>query len=882
MSRNKFFSNPIVVAALLIFIAVGCASTAAAYLFSLIQEDVKTRINDTLEASITKAKQDLRNHKRNTVYWAENMSLRQIAQIINAGGAQAVQPDLFNRLDMSLSAVVEAENYRDFKLLNRQGQILLSGRNGIESSPRTFNLPSQLVKQAWQGQVVFSHPFKSSQIWRDIHGNMLPNLATMLVISPVMDWYGETVALFAFEWDPDLLFIPTFHFNQIGQTGQTYAVDENGLLLTESKFSDQLTNAGLLSDQHLHAELNLRVTDPGQYIHRLKNKSTDTMLEAPLTLVAQSLSQKNAGINIEGYRDYRGIEVIGSWRWDDELDMGIVTETEVAEVYKLYRSILYSVIFSLVVVILMTAAATYLYRRSTLQRLASLQQRDAIINQTADGFVTINSEGFITMVNPAVSTLFGYSTTELLQQSISILLPPSERRQHDQYLKQSDLHAPRIIHQTRTLEARRKDGSIFPIELNATPMQFGNKKFFIGVIRDISERHQYQQELITAKHQAEQANQAKSEFLTKMSHELRTPLNAIIGFSQLLQMEKLDDSQRESIEMIESSGNHLLSLINDVLDLSRIESGHMTMSVEDVEVKALIEHLLPLVQVQLTPLSLTLSTDYPDNINQLYVQADYLRLKQVLLNLLSNASKYNRPQGSINIKISQQLNGDIRIAVKDSGFGIDENMQSRLFEPFNRLDKERSEIPGTGIGLAISHELIKLMGGRFGFESSPNAGSTFWVELKCSDLASQVVAPAKPAVTETFMPEASEQKTVSLLCIEDNPTNLNLIEQFTARHSHYRLMTATTAEQGLNIAHENEPDIILMDINLPGMDGFEALQQLKQSAVTRDIKVIAISANALESDINKGIEAGFECYLTKPIDFEKLSGAIYELSHAQA
>jgi PAS domain S-box-containing protein len=876
VNKNRLFSRPVAVAALLILIAISCATIAAAYLFSLIQTDVKSRLSDTLEASISRAKNDIQTHKRNARYWSENLSLRQIMQIIEAGGTQSVEDDLYRRLDTTLTAITESENYRDYKLFNLNGELLLSGRDGVEDSPRSFNLPSSLLREARSGEVAVSQPLKSQQLWQDMDGHIREGLATMIFMAPVIDWFGETIGFFAFEINPDRLFIPAFHDNQFGSTGQTYAIDRDGLLLTESKFSSQLVAAGLLSPTHPHAELRLTVRRPDDNLLKADNPITARQYsDFPLTRMAQSLTRQASDIDIEGYRDYRGVEVIGAWRWDEELNMGIATETEVAEAYKLFRSLLYSVIFSIVVVIVMTAIGTLLYRRSTMQRMASLQQRDAIINQTDDGFVTIDDEGMINMVNPAVCSLFGYTETELVGQPVSILLPEEERSQHDHYLAHSALHAPKVIHRTRALQGRRKDGSLFPIELNVSPMQFGHRKYFIGVIRDISERHQYQQELINAMRQAEQANRAKSEFLAKMSHELRTPLNAIIGFSQLLKLEDLQADQRESVNMIESSGSHLLSLINDVLDLSRIESGHMTISVEDVALKPLIDHLLPLVEVQLTPLSLTLETDYPEDMESVFVRADYVKLKQVLLNLLSNAAKYNRPHGHIRLRVRQQ-NENIRIAVEDTGYGIDEEMQSRLFEPFNRLDKERSNIPGTGIGLAISHELVKLMQGRFGFDSSLDVGSTFWVEFK---RASVSVHASKPEIHDAEVPHtaASHAQQTHVLCIEDNPTNLDLIKQYFSRRRDIKLSTAVDAETGLELAFEMEPDIILMDINLPGKDGFEALKQLKQSAVTRYIKVIALSANAMTNDIEKGLEAGFDRYLTKPIHFDELEQTIDSL-----
>lgn len=875
MNKNKFFSRPFLLAALLILIAVGCASGAAGYLFSLIQDDVTTRLNDTLESSIAKVKSDIQTHKRSTSYWSDNLSLRQITQLLIAGETDTVKEDLYQKIDSTLTAILESDGYRDYKLFNLDGQLLMSGRNRVETAPKDFPLPSKAMTHALSGNVAFTKPFKSPQFWSDGHGNVIQGLATMLFLAPIIDWYGEVVGFFAFELDPNRLYVPAFHNNQVGKTGETYAIDSNGLLLTASKFTNQLVKAGLLDKTNPHSSLNISIHRPQ---HNLL-KSTTTVSdfnEQPLTRMARALSAHKAGIDINGYLDYRGVEVIGTWRWDDELGMGIVTETDVAEVYQLYRSLLFSVIFSIIVVILMTALGAYLYRRSTVQRMATLQQRDAIINQTDDGFVIISDTGKIDMVNPAVCKLFGYKDKELLQQPVSMLLPENERSQHDQYLARSELHEPKIIHRTRTLEGRRKDGSLFPLELTVSPMQFGHRKFFIGVIRDISERHQYQQELLTAIQHAEKANQAKSEFLAKMSHELRTPLNAIIGFSQLLKLEELDESQRESVNMIESSGNHLLTLINDVLDLARIESGYMAISVEDVAVKPLIEQLIPLVEVQLDALSLTLSVDYPADIEQLFVAADHVKLKQVLLNLLSNACKYNRPHGYIHVKVSRH-DESIRIAVEDNGYGIDEEMQTNLFEPFNRLDKERSNIPGTGIGLAISHELVKLMQGRFGFESRPEIGSTFWVEFQKSSGPAGKMGKQEPVAEPATAPGTEQKGTVQVLCIEDNPTNLDMLKQFFGRRPRFIFTTATDAESGLNMAFELEPDLILMDINLPGKNGFEALKQLKQSAVTRYIKVIALSANAMKEDIDKGLDAGFDRYLTKPIDFNELERTIEEV-----
>lgn len=869
MSKSKWSSKPVVVAIIILLAAVITASIAASHLFSLIQEDVTTRLNTALTTSINRVKQSYTNHQRNSLYWAENTVIQQIALLANKQNNKVMQQDLYRLVDGNIKAIVSNEGYRDYKLFAINGELLLSGVSGFVTDETRLNLPANIIDDLSRTPVYTSHPFMPPAAWhRTLHHDY--PLPTMLFVSPVKDWSGETLAYFAFEIKPDKLFNPAFHENQVGQTGQTYAIDEHGRMLTQSKFTNQLIKAGLIDETYPLSELTLEVRDPGTNLLMSPDKTVPE--NAPLTRMAQSLTQHQSGVNIKGYRDYRGVKVIGSWRWDDQLNMGIITETEVAEVYKLYRSLLFSVVISIVFVIVMTAFGTYFYRRSTQQRIVSLQQRDAIIKQTDDGFVTIDDHGKITMVNPAISRLFGYQEAELIGQPVSILIDKNERHKHDNYLKQASIHEPKILHRTRSLSATRKDGSEFPVELNVSPMQFGHRKFYIGVIRDISERHQYQQELIMAMQHAEQANDAKSEFLAKMSHELRTPLNAIIGFSQILQLDNLNEDQRESVSMIENSGNHLLSLINDILDLSRIESGHMSISVEDVQLKPLIDDLIPFIQTQIQTLNLQVEECYPANVSSLFIRADHIKLKQVLLNLLSNAAKYNKPDGMIKIIVSSTYKSSLRIAIQDTGYGIDETLQRRLFEPFDRLDKDNSGIEGTGIGLVISRELVKLMNGRFGFESEQGKGSTFWIELQRSKVSNGSHISSKH--NEVDGVEDGIEGHIKILCIEDNPTNLNLIKRVFANYSQFELLSASDAETGLELARQNEPEIILMDINLPGMNGFEALEVLKRSAITRNIKTIALSANAMPQDIDKGLEAGFDYYLTKPVNFELLIDTI--------
>jgi PAS domain S-box-containing protein len=373
-------------------------------------------------------------------------------------------------------------------------------------------------------------------------------------------------------------------------------------------------------------------------------------------------------------------------------------------------------------------------------------------------------------------------------------------------------------------------------------------------------------ELAASRDEAERANEAKSEFLSRMSHELRTPLNAILGFSQLLNMGKLRGEQKDNVQEILHAGQHLLDLINEVLDLARIESGKFTVSKEPVPLLPLITDCLNLVRPQAEGRGIRV-VEAGQNCGE-NVLADRTRLKQVMLNLLSNAVKYNRPKGSISIVCMIQ-GESLQIRISDTGEGITAEQQSRLFVAFERLDADQHAIEGTGIGLALSKRLVELMGGEIGVESTPGTGSTFWVRLPIA--AGYAEEPhTDQQVTKEHDSVLMSRKQWDVLCIEDNPANMRLIESIIGRRQNIRLLTAGAPGLGLELAESHRPALILMDINLPDMDGYAVMQCLREKETTRDIPVVAISANAMPKDLARGKAAGFVEYLTKPLDVDKL------------
>ena len=363
------------------------------------------------------------------------------------------------------------------------------------------------------------------------------------------------------------------------------------------------------------------------------------------------------------------------------------------------------------------------------------------------------------------------------------------------------------------------------------------------------------------------ASQAKSDFLAGMSHELRTPLNAVIGFAELMRMneaaEPLTRRQSQAVEQILGSGQHLLSLIEEVLDLARIEAGKLSMSVERVDPQLVVRQVCDNMRPAAEAAGVTLRAPAPTA--GLGVVADRTRLRQVLINLLSNAIKYNREGGDVLLEVRQTAEG-VALSVHDTGVGIPEDRMAELFQPFNRLGRETSDVAGTGIGLAVSRRLAEAMNGRLECASRAGEGSTFTLHLP---LARQVAAPvtASPIPTGT-LPAAT------MLYVEDNPSNIALMRHVIAALGPIQLHVAENGHEGLSLARDLRPDVILLDINLPGLSGFELKARLDADPLTRGLPVLALSASAMPQDIKRGKEAGFRDYLTKPLDIPALAAAL--------
>jgi signal transduction histidine kinase/ActR/RegA family two-component response regulator len=406
-------------------------------------------------------------------------------------------------------------------------------------------------------------------------------------------------------------------------------------------------------------------------------------------------------------------------------------------------------------------------------------------------------------------------------------------------------------------------------------LQQANSKLIISTIEatELAEKLELARaELEIAKSLAEKANQAKSDFLSSMSHELRTPLNAILGFAQLLESGSPEptDAQTKKINQITKAGWYLLELINQILELAVIESGKFTVFKDNISLKDIILECQIMIDPQANDRNISLHIQPFDS--TLMINADKTRLKQVLFNLLSNAIKYNKDNGTIEVTCLTNALGKIRIGIRDSGLGLSQEKLDQLFQPFNRLGQEKGLNQGTGIGLMISKELVELMGGTIGVKSLIGVGTEFWVEFDS-------VSPLQTLAPDTILPVSNHHEPTSntkqvLLYVEDNPANLTLVEQIILDYPNITLLTAIDGNMGIALARAHIPDVILLDINIPGISGFETLKILQNDLSTAHIPVLAISANALAHDIDKALKAGFHSYLTKPIRIKEFMNTL--------
>ncbi|CAH9053886.1 Sensor histidine kinase RcsC [Pseudoalteromonas sp. CIP111854] len=501
----------------------------------------------------------------------------------------------------------------------------------------------------------------------------------------------------------------------------------------------------------------------------------------------------------------------------------------------------------------------------------------AIIETVIDGIITIDDKGLVDSFNPAAEKIFGYQEHEVIGKNIKMLMPAPYQQEHDQYLANYMTSGiKKIIGSGREVLGRKKDGSVFSMSLAVSEMFVGDKKMFTGIVRDITEQKKYEaalnqyrqdleeqviqrtSDLEAATKQAQSASHAKSKFLSRMSHELRTPLNAIIGFTQLLEEENLTLSQTDSLKEISTAGKDLALMVNEILQIASIQTGNLSLSLEEVSLNESLQESIEQLLSAANNKNISVSFD---NDIQFYVKADYAKLKQVITSLIDNAIRYSNDHSSISIKLVRNSN-DVSTHIIDTGIGISARRLKHIFEPFERGGDQYTGEEGVGIGLTIAKEFTEAMGGFMRIQSTEGEGTTATFDL--------------PLIREETLCETNVN---SVLYIEDNATNRKLMKRLVNRFDNIVYHEAVNGYSGIEAAKSLKPSLILLDINLPDISGYEVFQALKNHEDTKNIAIVGISANAMSTDQDKAKDLGFTSYITKPIELDELKATFETLLH---
>jgi PAS domain S-box-containing protein len=499
--------------------------------------------------------------------------------------------------------------------------------------------------------------------------------------------------------------------------------------------------------------------------------------------------------------------------------------------------------------------------RETIDALAvSMEKSRAIFDAAVDSIMVIDENMNVLEASPSSDSTFAFPREQTEGRAALDFVHPEDHGLILEALERGFANDEVMNVQFRGLHT---DGRWVMIESRGRALRDaqGNPTGAVIISRDVSETVEAQRALELAKIEAEQANVAKSEFMSRMSHELRTPLNSVLGFAQILQMELKAPSELEMIGYIVKSGGYLLELINEVLDISRVESGSIAVSLELVSIEALVDECLKLVSGDAAAAGVEI-VDQCDVAR--HVRADPQHLKQALVNLLSNAIKYNHESGTVTLTCDEDA-GRVRLRVTDTGPGVAPQFLDRLFAPFDRLDAESKGIEGTGLGLALSKGLMEAIGGSLGVESEPGTGSTFWLDLPLATTSTDFAEVERDVASRS---ESNAALTATVLYIEDNIGNVRLLERLLVHKPNVRLITSLEGCLGLQLAQQHRPDLILLDVHMPDLSGYEVLELLRGDVRTASIPVVMLSADASHEQIQRFRDAGARDYLTKPLDLQ--------------
>ena len=723
----------------------------------LIESRYRITIGDTLNTVLDSTNKALQiwaqGHRRTVMDFAADRKVIANAELLLKWyqGKNSLPSTSIQSLRQYFLLRRQFSSYKGFYIIGPENINLVSSQDTDIGALNLLKVQPGELDKLWSGETILSHTQVIDTVQRKSRGSF--RAISMFVGTPIKNADGNIIALLTLEIDPYETLFPVLTQGRLGNSGESYAFDRSGLMLTHSRFATQLVNIGLIDssdiesttgEQPYQGHLQVRLIDPG--VNLLKEEKLPRISkERPLTLMAASATHGQRSQNLVGYRDYRGVPVVGAWLWDESLNIGLTTEQDVAEAYALFyfiRVMIYAAGFFLV---LMLLTLNYVFSSGRRQLQESQNRLKAVVEAAQDGVITADHRGRIESINPAVEKMFGYSQQELIGSNLKILMPEPYSSAHDGYLRRYlQTGDSKIIGKGREVEAKRANGSIFPMHLSISRLELDSGLHFSGIIRDVSRRKQVELSMLEAKEVAESANRAKNAFLANMSHEIRTPLNGMVGAIDMLAHSNIDQDQQELVYTALESSIMLKRIIDDVLDFAQIEAGRMELENIPLSLEKLLESVADYQRQQAikTAVELLIYCDprLPD------VQGDPTRLKQILFNLVSNAIKFSSklPGRSgrviISITMLEQISNKVEIAIRirDNGIGISSGVQDRLFSTFRQAEEDTTRrFGGVGLGLVITQRVVHMMNGRIDVNSAENVGTTFTVNLSLDSVGEQ-------------------------------------------------------------------------------------------------------------------------------------------------
>ncbi len=898
MGSGRFHQSVIIGMTLFVIVVVFLVILALSQTKEKILEDIRINLVTVLSATEKQQEGWLKEQLVIMKEIADDPELTLIAHKLN------ILPKDRDKLLSSYSLSYARDYFkRKSKLLGIHGFFIIdldgiSLASSRDSNTGTLNLVvkyyPELFQRAIKGETVFFPPMAT-----DIENSGKRHGATMFVGTPIKDSQGEVVAVLTRRYDPSEGFSDVMRNLQFAASGESYAFDREGKMITESRFNGELIHSGLLL-AGLSSVYNISVREPTSTGRIGEGSSSQLDKEHPLTYMASraiQMGQEGLGHDsiewgMHGYKDYRGVPVFGAWLWEMKYGFGIATEIDVAEALSTYHSIqrvnIAVVGFTLLLAIVATlftltmgerASRSLIRTKKDLEERVEERTREArenldrlVISQSIARTGTwdwdIVKETLIW--SDGAFRIFGVSPEEF-EPSFDNFMRFVHPDDHDELNRAIDEALEkdipfncehRIILPTGEIRNVHERGQVYRSD-NGTPERM------IGVVLDITKRKQTESELLMAKETAESAARAKSSFLANMSHEIRTPMNAVIGLTELCLRTELQPKQLDYLQKVHHSANSLLGIINDILDFSKIEAGKLKLEKVQFNLVQLLEDATVLVSGvshdKGVEIRVSRNSDVP---NELI--GDPLRLGQILLNLLNNAVKFTE-QGNVVISvevIARHENGvELEFSVKDSGIGINEEQLSGLFESFSQVDDSTSrKYGGTGLGLTISKQLVEMMGGTIRAESEIGVGSNFLFQITLG-----IGQPKLGRILESTVLHKGLIKIqgATILLVEDNPINQQVAQEF-LEQARLIVDVANNGEEALKLLEVNDYDCILMDVQMPVMDGYTATRLIKQQPRLRDIPILAMTANAMIEDVKAAEDAGMDDHIAKPIDRSKL------------